>query len=268
MYRLDLETNELRDLTPYVGVKAKVIALSNKDFPHEMIILLNKENPKLFDAYHVNIQTGELTLVAKNPGTVTNWFADKQFQVRGALATNTDGSQQLLIRNDNNDSWRLLLQVDFEDTLIDELHTGALGFSADGKHFYLNSSHLSVTRSLLKMDVESGACICLASDNQYDIDYVIFNEKSSEPEIVCWQKERMEYLILNNELKNDFNTMQAISDGALQVEQVTSDQSKWVLGFMHDNKSYEYYVFDRQSKQKTFLFYKQDANLKSKQMLQ
>src|SRR5437763_2377818 len=67
VYATDLETQETRDLTPFENVQAQFIDL-DKHFPHELLIALNKEDPKLHDAYRLDLTSGELTLVAKNPG--------------------------------------------------------------------------------------------------------------------------------------------------------------------------------------------------------
>ncbi len=102
----------------------------DKHFPNEVLIAINKENPKLFDAYHIDLASGALTLAAKNPGSVVCWVCDAAFQVRAAVGTNSDGTQSLLIREHRDAPWRVLLNVDFEDTIKDDLFCGFLGFSA------------------------------------------------------------------------------------------------------------------------------------------
>ena len=67
LYALDLDTNVIRDMTPFPNIKVDIIAL-DKHFPNEVLIAISKENPKLFDAYHIDLASGALTLAAKNPG--------------------------------------------------------------------------------------------------------------------------------------------------------------------------------------------------------
>ncbi len=38
---------------------------------------MNRRTPLLADAYELDIATGELTLLAENPGTVAGWFASR-----------------------------------------------------------------------------------------------------------------------------------------------------------------------------------------------
>ena len=243
VFTVDLESGDIRDCTTFPKVKAEVIGL-NKHFPNEALIMMNKENPALFDAYHLDLLSGALTLVAKNPGTVVRWFADTQLQIRAAVATNTDGTQTLLARDHADAAWRSLLNVGFEDTLKDELYCGVLGFSRDGTRLYLNSSLGNNTRSLISVNLTTGERETKATDNTYDLTSVIF-DADYEPAILLWQKDRMAYKVMNDALREDFKRMRAISAGDLNYLDKSADGLKWVLGFVHDNRSYEYYLYDR-----------------------
>src|SRR6516165_4203461 len=55
-------TNE-RDITPFEGVKAQIID-DLEDHPTDLIVGLNKRSKEVFDAYRLNIETGELKLVS------------------------------------------------------------------------------------------------------------------------------------------------------------------------------------------------------------
>lgn len=254
IFGVNIATNTIRDLTPFQGVKAAIIRL-DKHYPNNALIGLNKDNPKLFDVYHLDITTGNLTLVAKNPNNVVRWLADANMQIRAAIDVNEDGTQKLLWRPDDNSEWYTLFEFNFEDTLEDELYSGLLGFSRDGKSLYLNSSLNNNTRSLIRVDCETKTLSIIASDPRYDIDRIIFNTDSYEPEIVIWQKERAKFQICNPALKEAFAIIQSISNGDLDYIQRSYDNVRWILGFKHDNKSYEFYLYDSNSKHITFLFH-------------
>src|SRR5690349_16231072 len=72
LYATHIETRETRDLTPFDNVQAQIIG-HDKHFPNELIIGLNKENIQVHDVYHLDLTSGELTLVAKNPGNIAGW---------------------------------------------------------------------------------------------------------------------------------------------------------------------------------------------------
>jgi len=75
LYGVNLKTDEIKDLTPYEDVQVQIIH-SDKHFPNKLLIGMNKEDPKVHDVYHLDLTTGELELVAKNPGNIRSWLAD------------------------------------------------------------------------------------------------------------------------------------------------------------------------------------------------
>ena len=69
IYDVDLETGVERDLTPMDDVQCRLIAHC-KDFPNDVLIGLNKDNPQLHDVYHLELTTGKLEKIVENPGFV------------------------------------------------------------------------------------------------------------------------------------------------------------------------------------------------------
>ena len=104
----------LKDMTPFEGVKAQIID-GLRDFPDEMLVCLNKRNKEFFDAYHLNLKTGELSLVAENPGNITSWLADHAGNIRGAQTT--DGvNTSFLYREGAAGLFKTVLTTSFRDS--------------------------------------------------------------------------------------------------------------------------------------------------------
>src|SRR5260221_13938701 len=53
LHDVDLETMQRRDLTPFSGVQARVVAMERK-FPTEVLVGLNRDNPQLHDVYRLD----------------------------------------------------------------------------------------------------------------------------------------------------------------------------------------------------------------------
>ena len=68
LYAVNIETDDMRQLTPYEGVRVEVVE-RDKNFPDDLLIGMNKEDPRVFDVYHLDIPSGEITMVAKNHGS-------------------------------------------------------------------------------------------------------------------------------------------------------------------------------------------------------
>ncbi len=111
----------VKDLTPFPKVRAEIVD-DLRDDPSAVLVGLNKRNPEVFDVYRVNVRTGELTLVAENPGNITSWHADHTGQIR--LATTTDGvNSSLLYRPDGKAPFKSVLTTTFRDALTPQFFT-------------------------------------------------------------------------------------------------------------------------------------------------
>src|SRR2546430_13596699 len=126
LYATNIESGETRDLTPFEGVQVQVLD-SDKHFPNELLIGMNKENPQVHDVYHLDLPTGELALIAQNPGNVAGWVSDSQFKVRGALAALPDGGRELLVRDTGEDEWGKIINWNAADALL----SSPVGFTLD-----------------------------------------------------------------------------------------------------------------------------------------
>lgn len=70
LYDVDLDSARTRDLTPFDGVQAQIIA-GEKSLPTQVLVGLNKDNPCLHDVYHLDLVTGQLEKVVENFGVAT-----------------------------------------------------------------------------------------------------------------------------------------------------------------------------------------------------
>ena len=95
-WRVDLETGDVRPLTPGPGVTCYV-QQSSRHFPSELLIAHNERDKRYFDIYRVNVATGESELLQLNEG-VPGYFTDQQFRVRFAVRYTEDGDVEYLQR--------------------------------------------------------------------------------------------------------------------------------------------------------------------------
>ena len=66
--RVDLKSGEVKDLTPFPKVRSDIIDDLADVSETDILITLNKRNPEVFDAFRINVATGEMKMVAQNPG--------------------------------------------------------------------------------------------------------------------------------------------------------------------------------------------------------
>ena len=85
IYAVGLDGGNLKDLTPFAGVRAGVSAIL-KDQPDYVIIDMNKDNPQVFEPYKMNINTGEFTKLFENKDAanpIMGYDFDKDGELKG-----------------------------------------------------------------------------------------------------------------------------------------------------------------------------------------
>ncbi len=253
LHDVDLETMQRRDLTPFDGVQARVVAMERK-FPTEVLIGLNRDNPELHDVYRLDLVTGELAKEVENPGFI-GWVADAQMAVRAAMAPQPDGGIVLLVRDSADGEWRELLTVPADDALTSD----AIAFSEDGSSLLGTSSVGANTGRLVRVDVTTGAEEVLAADPEADVSDVRLHPDTREPQIVTFEKDRSQYLVLDPSVAGDLAAIRALHPGDPMFVGADDADATWLVGFTNDSGAIPFYAYDRVSKTGRFLFEHQPA---------
>jgi dipeptidyl aminopeptidase/acylaminoacyl peptidase len=248
LYDVDLETAVERDLTPLDGVQCRLI-VHCKDFPNDVLIAMNKDNPQLHDVYHLDLTTGALEKIVDNPGFL-DWVVDADLEVRGAVTPLPDGGAVIMVRDDEASDWRSLLEVPPEDAEL----TAPLGFTKDGKAMYLRMSVDANAGRLVKMDVATGAVEVIAADRVYDITGAMVNPDTRAIEAVTLYRDRLEYQIFDDAVRGDIEALQRLNSGDLVIIDRDHGDSTWLVSFDSDSGPVKFYTWDRASKTATFLF--------------
>jgi dipeptidyl aminopeptidase/acylaminoacyl peptidase len=248
LHDVDLQTMQRRDLTPFEGVQADIIA-TEKKFPTDVLVALNRDNPQLHDVYRLDLVTGELVKEVANPGFV-GWAADAELVIRCGTAPQPDGGIVIMVRGSADEDWRPLLSAPAEDALT----TGPITISADGKSLLAMSSVGANTGRLVWIDMASGDVRVLAEDLETDVTGVRLHPDTREPQIVTFLKERMDYRALDPQVEADLAAIRALHPGDPDIGDGDDDDTVWLVGFTNDTGAVPYFAYDRQRRQGTFLF--------------
>ncbi len=249
VYATNLDTKETRDLTPFENVQAQIID-RDKHFPNELLVGLNKENPQVHDVYHLDLTSGELTLVAKNPGNFAGWVVDTQFKVRGALAATPDGGTELLVRDSEQGEWRKIVTWGPDDAL----NSSPVGFTSDGQSLYLEDSRNANAGRLVTLNLTTGDLTVIAEDKQYDVGGVMIDPDTYEVQAVAFNKDRLEWTILDDSIRIDFDRIREIHQGDFFITSRDDADKTWIVAFTVDNGPVPFYVYDRKGQSAKFLF--------------
>jgi dipeptidyl aminopeptidase/acylaminoacyl peptidase len=250
LYAVDPATKKTRDLTPFENVQARPLE-KNRRFPDELLVELNRRDPQLHDVHRLNLTTGDLELVAENPGNVAGWVADADMQVRGALSAYPDGGFGLLVRKSGEDDWHELLRWGLEDSL----NSGPVGFSEDGARMFLKDSREANATRLVRLDVLTEEVEILTEDPEYDVSGVLVHPDTREVQAAAFTRSRTEWVVLDEAVREDFVAIAKLHPGDFAVVSRDRADESWLVAFTADNGPVSYYAYDRGEKQGTHLFH-------------
>ena len=247
LHDVNLLTMQRRDLTPFEGVRTELIAVEKK-FPTEILVGLNRDNPELHDVYRLNLIDGELVKEEENPGFI-DWVADTQLVVRAGIAPQPDGGIVLMVRDGRGQEWRPLLTVPAEDAMT----SGPIAFSEDGRSMLAFSSVGADTGGLVRIDVATGDTQLLARDPETDATAVRLDPDTREPQIVTFEKDRVEYQVLDHTLDADLTAIRALNPGDPVFADADDADETWLVAFSNDTSAASYYSYDRRTRRGSFL---------------
>jgi dipeptidyl aminopeptidase/acylaminoacyl peptidase len=248
LYDVDMETTARRDLTPFDGIQARIIATS-KRHRDEVLVGMNRDNPQLHDVYRLDLPTGELVKVIENPG-YAGWLADEELVVRGALAPLPDGGFDLLVRDSADGDWRTLVTITADDAPASDV----LSFSGDGRSLLAISSAGTDTGRLCRVDLATGEIEVLLEDPEADVAGAMLHPDTRDPQIVEVLKDRTEYHVLDPSVEADFKAIRALHPGDPQPVGRDEADVTWLIAFTDDAGPVRYFAYDRTSRTGSFLF--------------
>ena len=147
IYGVDLDGGNQQDLTPFEEVQARLVDDLEDDDAH-ILIGLNKRQKEVHDVYRLKVDTGEMDMIAENPGNIVAWITDNAGRLRMAAAT--DGvNQQLLYRPTEQQDWQMVIETNFKESL------SPLYFDFDDGPVIYASTNLGRDKAVIvKYDVE------------------------------------------------------------------------------------------------------------------
>lgn len=122
LYGVRIDGSHPRCYTDFENVNAQVID-DLPEVPGQIIIEMNRRNPEAFDPYRLDLETGQLTLLAENPGNYQGWTTDHQGKLRVVYAVVDGVNTQILYRHTEEEDFRPVLTTDFREQVYYALFT-------------------------------------------------------------------------------------------------------------------------------------------------
>ena len=243
---------ENRDLTNLKGVRVQIYSVPKTD-PDVIYIGLNDRDPAWHDLYKMKISTGERTLLRQNSpeDRITGWIFDWNDELRLAMRSNFDGSNDIL-RVDENGFTPIYSTNVFESAY-------PAGFSKDNQKVYLvtnKGDDVDLTRLVL-FDLKTLKEEFVEADplKRVDLDNVSFSEVTREIVFTTYEDDRLRYYWKDNSLKEDYDLISKQLPGVEPYfARTTADERYWIIGSYSDVDPGTTYLFDRKTKKLTFQY--------------
>ncbi|MDE5069983.1 MAG: S9 family peptidase [Trichodesmium sp. St4_bin8_1] len=247
LYQANIQSNIVRDLTPFQGFKAQIVNLDHC-FPDQILVGMNLKNPQSFDVYRIDLNNGAVEFDTQNPGNIVGWTADAQFPVRAAIASTEDRGSNLFYRETTEKPWETLRHWGPDE------QGGPVLFSDDGNILYISGNHDANAQRLLALDLRDGKEKVIAEDSQYDISGIITHPTTRTIQAVGFYKDKLEWQVLDDSITADFEFLKAAHKGEFRIVDRTLQDLNWLVAYFTDDGPVYYYAYDRTAKTTTFLF--------------
>jgi dipeptidyl aminopeptidase/acylaminoacyl peptidase len=265
LYSVDLKSNAIRDLTPFLGIHAEQTLLEPSR-PDEVLVSMNLRDTKLFDVYRVNLLTGATMMEAQNPGDVIGWTADSSLTIRAATAFNDNLETVVRVRDHAKAPWRDLLKIPFEQApFLGQVNGGNIivGFSPDGKKLVVGSSKGSPANRLVELDATTGKELrVLASDPQADLwqnfatSFILLRDpRDHHVQAAAFDYLKPEWQAIDPAIAADLKYLSSVQPGVFLVLSQDLRGNKWTVLYFADNGPASFYLYDHLTHQAKLLFH-------------
>lgn len=235
VYSSDIETGEVRDLTPVAEGARATIEQVSPAMPDHIVVGINERDPQIFDLYIVDVTSGERELLRENPGYAA-WLIDNSLEPRYGLQPTPDGGANIV-----DFDGEVFAVISPEDFLV----TQPIGFNKDNTVIFMLDSRGRDTAALTRVDLGTGEPELMAANDDADISGVLTDQRTFEPVAYNVNYLKSSWHGLTDTAKADFEAISDQLSGSLSIVSTTEDMSKWVLHEDAAEKPGAYYVYDR-----------------------
>ncbi|MEK3728440.1 S9 family peptidase [Lysinibacillus sp. FSL W8-0953] len=227
-----------KDLTPYPNVTVGILS-GLQGVKDEILIMMNKEDATVFDVYKLNVKTGKTKHVAKNPGNITNWLADRNGNVRVAVAT--DGvAGTILYRDSEKDEFKPFIEVEAGDEVV------PLAFSKDNQTIYATSNKGRDKVEVVKYDLEGNEKVIM-SNEEVDVSGVLYSAEQDKLLFGAYVTDKLHYQFFDKKFEKLFRKIQnklGVHESELGINDYNKEMTKFIVSVSSDTVYGKYYYYD------------------------
>lgn len=238
IYSTTFNGSEEKDLTPYPNVTVGILS-GLQGVKDEILIMMNKEDATVFDVYKLNVKTGETTHVAKNPGNITSWLADRNGNVRVAVAS--DGvAGTILYRDSEKDEFKPFIEVEAGDEVM------PVAFSKDNQYIYATSNKGRDKVEVVKYDLKGKEEVIMSND-EVDVSGILYNADQDKLLYGAYITDKTNYQFFDEDFEKLFRKIQnklGVPESELGINDYNKEMTKFIVSVSSDTVYGQYYYYD------------------------
>ncbi len=238
IYAVNIDGSNDIDLTPFENIQARITddLEDDKDY---MLVEINKRNPQVHDVYRLDVNTGELEMIAENPGNISGWMTDNNGKLR--IATTSDGvNTSLLYRENESDEFKSILTTNFKESV------SPLYFTFDNKELYVSSNRNRDKSAIFKFDLgtaKEGKLIF--EHNEVDVYGLMRSKKRKIITGVSYTTDKRKIEFFDSWREDVQRNLESQLSGVeVAVMQFSKDEKKAIIVAYSDRSRGTYYFYD------------------------
>ena len=239
LFGVNIDGSNPIGFTDFDGVRAQIIddLPDQKDF---VVIGLNKRNKQVFDPYRLNLKTGEISMLAENPGNIQGWMFDHDGKLRIATAIVDGVNQSILYRENEEDEFKTIITTNFKEGFNPQF------FTFDNKNI-IGSSNLGRDKyAIVEFDpITAKEVKVLYANDDYDVNGVGYSRKRKVITAAYFESWKSERHYFDSTSKATFEKIQKQLAGyEIGITGVNKDENVLILRTYSDKSLGAYYIYN------------------------
>ena len=243
LFAVNIDGTNQADLTPFDSVRVQIIdELENN--PQEMLIGLNKRDQRLHDVYRLNVISGDMELIAENPGNISGWQTDHDGKLR--LAFTADGvNTSILYRQTEQDTFHIILTTDFREEV------NPMFFTFDNKNLYVSSNRKRDKSALYIFDINTATETDLIfGHDEVDISWAMYSKKRKVLTGVSIYTSKQKYHFFDNWRENVQKDLEEKLPGVeVRLSDLDDNETMALVRTFNDKTRGAYYLYNTETKE-------------------
>ena len=241
LYGVNLDGSDLRAYTAFPGVRTTLID-DLEDVPNEVIIGMNKRQAEIFDPYRLNLETGELTQLAENPGNWQGYMTDHEGKLRVVTAIVDGVNTQILYRDHEAEDFRPVLTTNFKESV------DFMEFTPDNRLVYAATNLGRDKVALVLMNPATCEELeHLYAHEQYDVSSISYSRKRKKLLAVYCQghKDPIRHYFDDEEAAFREHLRSFFEGRRFGITATDKEEQKYLIYVGSDRTRGRYYFYDR-----------------------